>query len=157
MRNTPHTAMTRWYVVAERIVLPRDTPVDTNVYQADIRTPVADHEDCGQRQPPERPATTMALPTESHQIQKYGLAALVRSPASYGLVTAPSGVVSRDAFLLPAIVRTPKTTSAMPPTTAMSASYGRATVIRPRTINRKMKTFDNHVPEKIFRRLPSSR
>jgi len=63
-----------------------------------------------------------ALPTENHQIQKYGFAILVTRPAIRGdCVPFDGEIKERVAFRAERIVITPNTTSATPPTTAINS------------------------------------
>ena len=121
-----------------------------NVYQ-----PVSAHQwpimkTAASTSPPERPAITMALPTESHQIQKYGLAALVRSPARYGFVTAPSGVVSRDAFLLPANRHDAKNNQCDAPDNSDERLIRACHCGQAENDQQEDDSLDNHVPERDF-------
>ena len=69
------------YVESEKIVLPFETPVETTVYHtvSAVQCPIMNIPTSNS--PPCSPAITIVLPIESHQIQKYGFAALVISPA----------------------------------------------------------------------------
>ena len=104
------------YAVSGRIVFPRETPVETSVNQpvSALQCPIMNAP--ARTSPPCSPAITIALPIESHQIQKYGFAALVMRPAMIG-IAMPDRAGERDmvADLLPAIVRTPNAMRAIPP------------------------------------------
>ena len=89
-----------------------------------------------------------ALPTESHQIQKYGLAALVRNPAMYGLATACAGAAESVAVLLPAIVMIPKMMRAIPPTTAISGRIGAGNAGKAEDDQEEDGSLDDDMPER---------
>ena len=81
MRKIPQNIIIFRYAVSERKVLPCDTPVETSVYHtvSAVQCPIMKAP--ARIKPPSSPAITIALPIDSHQIQKYGFAALVTSPA----------------------------------------------------------------------------
>ena len=140
--------MIRWYAVSERIVFPFETPVETKTYQLTSAPQWPIMKTTASRSPPASDEIKRALPTESHQIQKYGFAALVTSPAMYGFSTACAGAVLRLAVLLPTIVRIPKMMSAMPPITAIAVVYGCATACKAENDQEKYRGLDNDMAER---------
>src|SRR5512138_1208370 len=129
---------------------PFATPVETNRYQLVSAPQWPIMKTTAKRIPPASAWIRRALPTESHQIQKYGLAALVRSPAAYGPRPPAAGAALMLAVRLPAIVIAPKTTSAMPPMIAIAVVYGCAIVASPRTIRKKIAVSITMWPRETF-------
>src|SRR5208283_2482724 len=108
----------RWYARSERMVFPFAMPVDTTVDHPRSAHQCPAMKMQARKIPPARPAITIAPPTVSHQIQKYGFATLVTKPAKNGLVvTTDAGLLlpTSETCRLPARVRMPKRIRATPP------------------------------------------